>query len=190
MLIVANCRPPRNPRVSSIPAHPRADLHSASWSRFPTCSRPCPLTPEPAQILVFPRHSSIPAHRRATFLAGKHQPSRMWSDTYRSSVPRCRLPGILYPPSSILYPSGMRLSTRNHPRSLRSGLAILHPPLSPPRSAPDNPNLSRSGNKMSRIAKKFPDVAHFSSFRREQVISHRWTRMNTDKKERRTTNKR
>jgi hypothetical protein len=55
---------------------------------------------------------------------------------------------ILHPPSSIFHlPS-----------------SILHPLLSLPRSARDNPNPSRSGNKIPRIPKKFPDIEHLSSF--------------------------
>jgi hypothetical protein len=58
--------------------------------------------------------------------------------------------------------------------------AILHqphPPLSLPRAAADNPNMSRSGNKTHRISKKFPVPAHF--FQIQQVPTARRERWST-----------
>jgi len=70
-------------------------------------------------------------------------------------------------------PSGRSASSRttlgcasrlNKPSSIldpRSSLHLLYPQLSPSRAAPDNPKTTRSGKKILRISKKFPDPAFF-----------------------------
>src|SRR5205814_346611 len=89
-----------------------------------------------------------PARRvSASFPAGE-QVSLPLAPYIRKSINRGRVHAGSRPP---LLGFASRLNAPTTSSILYPLSSILHPPFSLPRAAPDNPNLSRSGNKTHRI---------------------------------------